>query len=310
MNKTLIALVAVTLGALLPAPTAQGMDTVTACAQKEIEDRGLIVPTLADACVIDCNDQPGVLVASKEVCLTDGPLVLEIETCEDGSIGVRAERTKLCRDVPGEIDPCMFLGCDDMPDLLDAGSDGPHHPCKPSYSEDDGGFGGSHATCYYSCKETDTIAIHIVAEDPDAKVSGYTDCGDAHADCPKRDVTCAGAAPGLAGFDDQDQGCVGDTHEFYSSKITVTCVAGGLGLVCQLTGALCQPSTASSAASTCILRFPDLEPNIRALMANFPSTEFMSFVTYEFVRDEAGTHGFVVRFENAAGKESCAADSF
>ncbi|MEA3137433.1 MAG: hypothetical protein QOC71_1714 [Thermoplasmata archaeon] len=310
MNKTMIALIAVSLGAMLPVPAAQGLNT--GCASTDVENVEEILAQVGnvnlpdpdqngfDVCVVACPTGNGVDAGGAEVCLGDVGVpkvpkipddpTIPVDTCEDGEVGVRFQRgssyTGRCQGLPG-------------------GLDGGHHPCKVTgYKKDDTGIGGTHATCYYACKKLDMLGIEVRADDTDADVSGYTDCGDANADCPRTAVTCHGAG-GPANSNQADQGCVGRSYEVNSSPITVTCIAAGAGAVCQLTGLTCPGLQSSSANSWCKQQNPALDDWVDRLTTNLPDTPITSFVSFQFQTTETGVEGFVVQFDGSGAEPVC-----
>lgn len=188
-----------------------------------------------------------------------------------------------------------------QPACADAGR---QHPCPRS--EDDPGFGGTHVTCYYACARFDALAIMARAHDPDADVSGYTDCGGARASCDRTPQACAGVSDGLAEFDDAEQGCVADSHEFYSSTVTVVCVAAGRGLVCRLTKVACPTMTVAGAAQLCLAQNQEVSvADVERLVAEVTATDFTSFVAFEAEGAGPSLKGFVVRFDATAPEPTC-----
>ncbi|MHB1260875.1 MAG: hypothetical protein ACYC2H_04085 [Thermoplasmatota archaeon] len=330
MNKTMIALMIASLAATMPVPTAQGIGEI--CTKDLSEavldqiDKNLKNSMYeAGACVVACDGLIGVETPDKVFCV-DGPTVqlcekpyvgivlsgssdlalcqevdpLSTGSCPPGTVGTVINGRSLC--VEDDVDPCAEVDCDIVPEI----DMGRHHPCDADgYSEDDSGFGGTHATCYYACRAAEMLFIKVQAEDQDADVSGYTDCGDAYAECPRTPFVCNGHSTGFTKVADGDQGCVGDSHEFYSSRITVSCYAIGQSLACQLTGIDCPDLQSNSRLDLCAVNSLVPREVVMRLLEGIPSGA-TSFVSFEFQSDPEGILiGFVVNYDALTPQPSC-----
>lgn len=91
-------------------------------------------------------------------------------------------------------------------------------------ADDDGGFGGSSASCKFACGPGALVAIGVKATDPDAWTYGNGSCDTADAACAMNAPVCTGVS------DEVSQragagGCGGSSDEFVSSPLLVACIA-------------------------------------------------------------------------------------
>lgn len=273
MKHAMIALMIVSLGAMAPVPAAQGVMIEDSCVGDPLASVDITLPASADACIVPCQDGVGFQVSAKQVCTDTAPGTAKISLCEaDGSIGLQYGERSACLDGQG-LDPCASLpaSCQELPTLGKP-------PCPRT--EDDGGFGGTRVTCYYRCMPLDELHISVTAADPDAQVEGYTDCGGAHADCPRLKVHCQGVS-GEVAEDSDERGCVGRSFETWSSEVTVTCTAVGTGLVCAVVD--CDLGASASVRIACVEDNPSTPSDVVVqLLSNVPPGPVQAFSVAHF----------------------------
>ncbi len=295
MNKTMIALMIVSLATLMPVPTQAG-DITQGCV---LDSLGL-GPSIDgdDVCFYECpNGSQGVDVLGRPLCIKDLPGLENAGLCKaDGTVGVYYGDKSLCFDTLGGEDPCVTVpaACKGLPGLGKP-------PCPRS--EDDGGFGGTHVTCYYRCMPADELHISVTAEDTDADVDGYTDCGDARAECPRLRVHCEAVSGELAQFADE-RGCVGDSYETWSSRVTVTCTAVGTGFLCSIID--CDVSANASVQRACIESNPNTPAEIVVeLLSNVPAGPVQALAIAQFQGIGETFTGWGLVYDGHDGERNC-----
>lgn len=281
MNRTAAAL-ALLLGSLAPIPSAQALDPCV-----PVDDGSVADELLETGAHLETLAQAANPCLPEDTCTWVGehcPL-----RCPDGEVpfkdGCHAPRDVVqdCRTGACVGDPCEDSACPqpDSCDVLECDPETPRdrEPASCSRSEDDPGFGGTHVTCYYSCRELDAIVLTVSAEDADADVTGHTDCGGASAKCPRQPYACVAPAAGLAQHDQPRQGCVGDSHEAFSSAVTVACYTlGSKETLCAILD--CDLAARPSFAELCAAQNPDADAEaLASLLGHVPDVpEVGSFV--------------------------------
>jgi hypothetical protein len=295
MNKTMIVgLIAVSLGALLPVPSAQALDLANTCASDpavmvdEIIDPYTSLHLTGDGGIDYCLGEvgnPGIPQIPDEFEVPDpDPTVLR--PCEEG-IGIETSARAYCFDKIS-CPKCDGIGGAEPP----AGYD-----CRKGH--DDNGMGGTHVSCEYDCVAGDELAIYVEADDTSygtAEADGHTECGGAEADCdvhPSKNI-CTGASKGPATEQDYDADCNGESHETFDDYVTVACYAVGPSVICKLVPSApgCNPELASRETSReCILALPAVPSSdlVDGLLQNVPP-EAGSFLAFQFNQ----TSGFVI----------------
>ncbi len=92
-------------------------------------------------------------------------------------------------------------------------------------TEDDKGFGGTTVSCRLDCPNGAVLTVSALAHDGDATISAEFECGGAWASCAMRAPACAATSRGLTNSTQADALCIAESHEFWSSAVTVECTA-------------------------------------------------------------------------------------
>lgn len=329
MTNRTNALLAVALLLAMGAPASQAVDVNGPCVDDLDDDAKTLVKQLTTGIKADVNALPeeGCAVEScKEdsVGLIYGRQGLCLTLCKSDLCDVQPCRTAECLPpipecnlVPGrnlaasfEISPT----CERLQDGLEP----PAAPCpKPGFdnlgskafgppdcprtcahSDDDGGFGGTHTKCYYSCPDLSELVIAMSSNDLQATVYGETSCGGAVAFCNAPAPTCAGVSGDLTSFSDDAQACKGNSDEINDSPLLVACSAIGVGFICDLIRDLCDLGmTASAAKEICLAQNHGLANQVAqasSMFALLPSGNLLSFVTFQ----TGATGGLAIHFES------------
>jgi hypothetical protein len=331
MNRTLIVLVTLSLGALLPAPAqAEGPSTVeisAVCTSDLMDALGPAWETpleLKHACVsgADCDGDAsyGVAVNGQARCVG---IAYQLPDCVPeasamqasasgsagaGSSGVECPSVESCPGGQAGLVVGAVAGCIATPSSLCLGTtacDGGPSPSSGPDCEDtdqDNRIGGSDATCIYTCPEGAVLVIAVHAHDAQATASGSTSCGGATASCDFDTQSCAKPSERPTSRRQANVECNGSSDEFWGSDVTVVCSAVGAdvaSILCRVDPDYCEGILASASSSSSV-DFCLLENAADAdVLAPMLETAFQtialaqSFVVFRV--SDAG--GFAVRFQ-------------
>ncbi|HUR25499.1 MAG TPA: hypothetical protein VM327_05745 [Candidatus Thermoplasmatota archaeon] len=343
MNRTMIALIAVSLGALLPVPAAEASSTVCAqeTADKAVEDVSaalsrlltnnvyrtpdedvcveLCGQTMSTAAVATCGIPPvstcakgsyGLLVGDAGGCLEPQPVDPDPVLCKDGCVPNCAvpALTSVITALAYQANVCDALPTDD------GNEPPPGEECKET--DNDRGFGGTHVSCDYDCMAGDQLIIYGESDDKTwgkAEADGGTECGGAKADCIafEADKTrCAGASGKPATFRDRAT-CKGESHEAIDDEYTIACYAVGVSTPCKIVHVpkVCDADlkTAHMACASGLDVSSEQSEVIAGLLAIVPIDVAHSFVVFDVNGSSALALGSTV---NETGAARCWSDAF
>lgn len=287
MDKTIIALIAVSLGALLPVPTAQGEP-------------------------VRC---PGETIGNVEDSLSQfvsGDLRLEQTVCNLAGVNVPDPT------LPDPTLPDPDVG--NLPTLGDLYV--PKAKGGACAASDDGsGWGNPHASCPISCGVGSQLAMGVASADKppgDATAYGHLNCGDTAGTCNPTPRVCFGASVGPA-TEAGSGSCEGYVDELVDDPMTLVCVASAGAdfgdddpaetakrLVCQVYPDFptCRDTFAAMAAS-CIAAHPELLAHGESVIAGLFPAQFASVPVYSYVGGLFLADGTVMTVSYTAGDEIC-----